>query len=268
MEGSNYPQTPANTVNRLKTRANYDATYIHNLVNSTPVLHVSFNPDITSPNPTPIILPMIGQVAQYDKDSAPHCYLHGYVTNRLMKMGASAGDEGEGLPVCVAATKFDGIVLALTPFNHSYDYRSAVLQGLATIVEDPDERLWAMKLITDSVLPGRWENSRVPPDNAEMQSTRIMKVRITAGSAKVREGGPGAERKDLRREDVLEKVWTGVIPHWERYGEPVPSEYNKVKEVPDYITDFARTESEIAEKHAVEVAKKEYPGKKKKNEQT
>ncbi len=90
--------------------------------------------------------------------------------------------------MCIAASKVDGLVLTLTPNSHNYNYRSAVLFGHATLVEDLDEKLWAMKLITNSVVPDRWEHTRVPPNNAEMQSTQILKV-------KVREIKLGAENK-------------------------------------------------------------------------
>lgn len=57
----------------------------------------------------------------------------------------------------------DGLVLALTPNNHSYNYRSAILNGYATPVVDIPEKLWAMEKITNGVVPDRWNNSRVPP---------------------------------------------------------------------------------------------------------
>lgn len=61
------------------------------------------------------------------------------------------------------ATHVDGLVLALTPNNHSYNYRSAILHGYATQVNQLEEKLWAMEKITNGVLPDRWDNCRVPP---------------------------------------------------------------------------------------------------------
>lgn len=66
-----------------------------------------------------------------------------------------ANPEG-GLAITIAATKVDGIVLSLTPNSHSYNYRSAVLFGYGSLVEDVQEKLWAMELVTNSVVPGRW----------------------------------------------------------------------------------------------------------------
>ncbi|KAF2788263.1 hypothetical protein K505DRAFT_315209 [Melanomma pulvis-pyrius CBS 109.77] len=261
--GTTYPQKGFNNINRYKHQATYDVETIHAIVNSTPVLHVSFVPD---PNvPIPIILPMIGQMGLFPGDEANNesdwkCYLHGYVSSRLMKLGADAVSRGEeGLPLCVAATKVDGFVLTLTPNSHNYNYRSAVLQGHATVVEDVEEKIWAMKLITNSVVPDRYENTRVPPDGAEMQSTRILKMKISGASGKVREGCPEDERKDMKREDVLDSVWTGVVPVYERLGEPQVGPYNRVKKVPDHVRGFVDRENEKRERYAMEAANKPAP---------
>ncbi|EOD46328.1 putative flavin-nucleotide-binding protein [Neofusicoccum parvum] len=245
---ASYPPTPGTTFNRKKHRGTYDAETIHNIVNTSSVCHVGFQPP--ADDAFPVVLPMIGQIAVYppDSDEPPACYLHGYVSSRLMKLGA------DGLPVCIEATKVDGFTMALTPFNHSYNYRSAMLQGRATIVEDRAEKLWAMELITDAVVPGRWAHTRVPPDGGEMQSTRIMKVAIERASAKVKGHVPSDERKDLRNDDVVNSVWTGIIPAYEAFGEPVPSPYNRVQEVPSHIADFVRNENLNAKEFATDAA--------------
>jgi nitroimidazol reductase NimA-like FMN-containing flavoprotein (pyridoxamine 5'-phosphate oxidase superfamily) len=201
---------------------------------------------------------MIGQMGLYPRDPDENwkCYLHGYVSSRLMNL-AHASELG--LPLCVAATKVDGFVLSLTPNSHNYNYRSAVLQGHATIVEDADEKLWAMRLITNAVVEGRYENTRVPPDNAEMQSTRILKMSISSASGKVREGCPEDERKDLKREDVLDSVWTGVVPVYERLCAPVAGPYNRVADVPEHVSKFVADENEKRERYAIDAAKKPAP---------
>ncbi|KAF2832630.1 hypothetical protein CC86DRAFT_401389 [Ophiobolus disseminans] len=261
-----YPKTPANTVNRYKHQATYDAERIHTIINTTPVLHVSFIPDPSDPMPT--ILPMIGQMGLYPGDSstgdsAQKCYLHGYVSSRLMNLAYTP----TGLALCIAATKVDGFVLSLTPNTHNYNYRSAVLQGHASIVDDDAEKLWAMELITNAVVPGRYAHTRVPPDGAEMQSTRILKMRISSASGKVREGCPEDERKDLKRENVLDSVWTGVVPVYERLGEPVAGPYNRVPGVPAHVSEFVSGENEKRERYASDAARKAAPLKRpKKNE--
>lgn len=208
---------------------------------------------------------MIGQMGIYPGDSSNgddtwKCYLHGYVSSRLMNLANNAVQRGEeGLPLCIAATKVDGFVLSLTPYSHNYNYRSAVLQGFGTIVEDEDEKIWAMKLITDSVVPDRYDNTRVPPEKAEMQSTRILKMIISGASGKVREGVPEDDRKDMKNEDVLERVWTGVVPVYEKLGDPVPGPYNNVQTVPEHVTKFVTEENAKRERHAAEAARKPAP---------
>ncbi|KAL5358469.1 hypothetical protein BJX96DRAFT_146649 [Aspergillus floccosus] len=239
-----YPKRSSNTVNRYKHRATYDLGAIHSIINSSQVLHVSFNPGPS--DPFPAILPMIGQMGSFDYPSASideplECYLHGYVSSRIMNLARA--NEGEGLPVCVAASKVDGLILSLTPNSHSYNYRSAIIHGYAQLVTDEAEKLYAMELITNSVLPDRWRHSRVPPDRAEMSSTVILKVKVVDGSGKIRDGGVSDEKKDTTNEEVTQSVWTGVVPVWETFGEPIPSPQNKVTDVPEYITSFVSSKN-------------------------
>ncbi|KAL3443652.1 hypothetical protein BJX65DRAFT_284889 [Aspergillus insuetus] len=240
-----YPKRDSNTVNRYKHRATYDLGAIHSIINSSQVLHVSFNPGPS--DPFPAILPMIGQMGSFDYPSAGideplDCYLHGYVSSRIMNLARAS--EGEGLPICVAASKVDGLILSLTPNSHSYNYRSAVLHGYATLVTDEAEKLWAMELVTNSVLSDRWRHSRVPPDKAEMSSTVILKVKVVDGSGKIRDGGVSDEKKDKDNQEVTDRVWTGVVPVWETFGEPIPDPLNKVETVPEYISSYIASQNE------------------------
>ncbi|KAJ6126998.1 hypothetical protein N7523_002610 [Penicillium sp. IBT 18751x] len=234
-----YPKRTSNTANRYKHRATYDLAPIHSIINDSQVLHVSFNPG--PEDPFPAILPMIGQMGSFEYPSASideplECYLHGYVSSRIMNLARNS--EGDGLPICVAASKVDGLILSLTPNSHSYNYRSAILHGYAKLVTDEAEKLWAMELITNSVLTDRWDNTRVPPDKAEMSSTVILKVKVVDGSGKIRDGGVSDERKDTDSEEITNRIWTGVVPVWETFGEPVPSGDSQMTEVPEHITSF------------------------------
>lgn len=209
---------------------------IHEIVNTTKVVHVSF--PTTDPNdPFPAMIPMIGFMASFEDPNATNTdpldlYLHGYISSRLARLsGTSPSDEEEGLPLTIAATHLDGLVLALTPNSHSYNYRSAILHGFATPVTDTDEKVWAMEKITNGVLDDRWANSRIPPTKTEMTSTQILKVRVVDASAKVRSGWPGDDRADMKNEELREKVWIGVVPSYVRYGEPVACPENRVKKV-------------------------------------
>ncbi|KAJ5889041.1 hypothetical protein N7495_009082 [Penicillium taxi] len=253
-----YPKGLSNTVNRYKHRATYDLGAIHSIINISQVLHVSFNPGPEDPFPT--ILPMIGQMGSFEYPSATideplECYLHGYVSSRIMNLARNS--DGKGLPICIATSKVDGLILSLTPNSHSYNYRSAILHGYASLVTDEEEKLWAMKLVTNSVLSNRWENTRIPPDRAEMSSTVILKVKIVDGSGKIRDGGVSDERKDTDNDEITGRIWTGFVPVWETFGEPVPSPGNKIEKVPEHITSFIKkknVENRALAEGSVEVA--------------
>lgn len=240
MSDATYPVVAENTVHRHKERGHFDMETIHSIINTTPVAHVSFVPDPS--NPLPVVLPMVARIGQFPTSETPACYVHGYVSSRLFKLSPSSA-QSEGVPICIAATKVVNLVLALTPFNHSYDYRSAVIHGRATLldpIQDSEENIWAMQLITDGIVPQRWDNSRTPPDDAEIKSTRILKVHIESASAKIRDTGVKDDKKDLKRPEVTDKVWTGVIPYVETLGTPIPNQTNRVKNVPAYILDHIR----------------------------
>ncbi|KAI1175898.1 hypothetical protein F4777DRAFT_548356, partial [Nemania sp. FL0916] len=278
-EELHYPTKPYSKVNRYNARATYALKTIHEIVNTCPMLHVSFNvPD----SPFPMMLPMIGQMGSFARPSADtgdvlELYLHGYVSSRLINLSrnkssssSSAGngngddsggtqtttEQPSGLPITVGATHFDGLVLSLTPNSHSYNYRSAVLFGYAEVVTDVEEKLWAMEHITNGVVRDRYRHTRVPPNNAEMQSTSVLRVTIAAGSAKDRRGMPSDEKYDREDAALVDRVWTGVVPVHYTYGEPIPGPYNKLDKVPDYLDEFVKESNQDAREGAVEAATK------------
>lgn len=177
---------------------------------------------------------MLGAMGSYGtNDEESFVYLHGSSAARLSRLTTNTGEEG--LPVCVSATILDGYVLALTPFNHSCNYRSAVLFGYATRVTEEEELTYAMKLITNRLVSDRWDNSRTPPTKSEVTATGVLKVRIETASVKVRHGGPHDDRKDMKDEAVTARIWTGTVPVMQVLGEPVASPENQVKQLPSHV---------------------------------
>lgn len=196
---------------------------------------------------------MVGAMGSFSHPSASldeplDCYVHGYVSNRMARL---ARESPEGLPVCVSATKVQGLVLSLTPYSHDVNYKSAVLMGYASVVEDPDEKLWAMELVTNKVVAGRWKETRVPPRPAEMSSTGILRIKIESGSGKVRTGVAHDEKEDEENEQIRQKVWTGVVPVMEVFGEPVPDVGNLVQEVPESLRAYVQRKTRAAESEAM-----------------
>ncbi|KAI9833444.1 MAG: hypothetical protein M1819_003602 [Sarea resinae] len=270
-----YPKGARNTVHRKKERASYALEPIHHLINRTPLSHVSFNPSPTDPFPT--TLPMIAVTGSFERPSASEAevqdiYLHTYVSSRLANLARAASSSSSspsssstpdttttttdddspppGVPVSISAAIVDSLILSLTPMTHSYAYRSCTLHGLATLVPPSAsaERLYAMRLITNKVVPSRYEHTRTPPDAAELASTAILRVRVLDGSYKAKVAGVSDEKKDLEDEEVVGSVWTGVVPVKDVLGDPVPSKTNRVAEVPAYLGEFVTARNdEVAE---------------------
>lgn len=97
------------------------------------------------------------------------------------------------------------------------NYRAVVIHGYATPVTDREEKIYALTLLTDGIMPGRWDATR-PPVDSELTATGVLRVKIEAASAKIRRGPPKDERRDLESEEVTGSIWTGVVPcstQWE-----------------------------------------------------
>ena len=65
-----------------------------------------------------------------------------------------------GARVCVTVSRIDALVLARSGFDHSVDYRSAVVLGTAHLVEDEAEKLAALEAFMERLYPGRWATLR------------------------------------------------------------------------------------------------------------
>lgn len=98
------------------------------------------------------------------------------------------------------------------------------------------------------------DHTRTPPDKAEMASTTILKVKIVNGSGKIRTGGPGDEKKDTEKENLLQRVWTGVVPIWETVGEPVAGGHGRLEDVPDHVRAFRDDTNKVNERYAKTVS--------------
>jgi nitroimidazol reductase NimA-like FMN-containing flavoprotein (pyridoxamine 5'-phosphate oxidase superfamily) len=136
-------------------------------------------------------------------------YLHGSSANATFIAGG-------GREVCVTVTHLDGLVCARSVFNHSMNYRSAMIFGVARLVTDPDERTLALRTITEHLTPGQWSYVR-RPTKKELAATSVLALPLTEASVKIRAGGPSDEP-----EDYAADVWAGVVPVTTTFGEPEP----------------------------------------------
>ena len=136
-------------------------------------------------------------------------YLHGSSANRSILAAA-------GQPVCVTITHLDGLVCARAAFNHSANYRSAVVFGTGRLVTNDTERLAAFRAVTEQLIPGRWDTLRLPT-RKELAATAALAVPLAEASVKIRTGPPADDVADLGAD-----VWAGVVPVAMTFGEPQP----------------------------------------------
>ena len=152
-------------------------------------------------------------------DGAPRVLPTGYgrLGDLLYLHGSSANSSimaGHGQQVCVTVTHLDGLVCARSVFNHSMNYRSAVVFGGARLVTDPEEKLLALRTITEHLVPGQWSYVR-QPSKKELAATSALALPLTEASVKIRSGGPSDEPEDYELD-----VWAGVVPVTTGFGEP------------------------------------------------
>ena len=194
------PPSGRTRVRREPHRGRYDRPTIDAVLDAALVCHLAFVDD-GQPFAVPTLHARVGDVV----------YVHGSSAGRALRALAA------GAPACLTATMIDGLVLARSVFEHSVDYRSAVLLGRLHAVEEPGEKLAALEAFTEKLLPGRWAEAR-SPNRKELAATSILAMPIEEASAKVRSGPPG----DGDGEDAALPVWAGNLPLITAWGDPLP----------------------------------------------
>jgi uncharacterized protein len=185
----NFSPTERTRVVREPHRGAYDRETIYKILDEGFVCHVGFAVD-GQPFVIPTLYARVGDAI----------YFHGSAASRMLRGAAT------GIPVCITVTLTDGLVLARSVFNHSINYRSVVALGKAELVSDPAEKLKALHAFTNTIIPGRWEDSR-QPNEKELKATSILKLELTEVSAKIR-SGPAMDDE----EDYALPIWAGVVP--------------------------------------------------------
>src|SRR5450756_1376683 len=148
-----FPPTARTTLHRLPKRGVYDKAEVYAILDEGFLCHVGFVVD-----GQPYVIP-----TGYAR-SGEQIYIHGSAASRMLRA------LGDGARLCVTVTLVDGFVLARSAFHHSMNYRSVVVFGNARMVDDPDEKLAALRALSDHMIPGRWDDVR-EPDERELQLT-------------------------------------------------------------------------------------------------
>jgi len=191
-------KTDRTQVKRAPKRGHYDFETVASILDEGLVCHVGF-----VAGDQPFVIP----TAYGRLDDT--VYIHGAGASRMMR------SLSEGINVCLSVTLLDALVLARSAYHHSMNYRSVVLLGQAERVDEPDEKMLALKAFTEHVMKGRWDEVRLP-NEAELAGTVVLKLPITEASAKIRTGPPIDDPADY---DL--PVWAGLLPLAQQTGDPI-----------------------------------------------
>ena len=178
-----------NKARQLRAKADYDKAAVHAILDAALVAQVGFIQE-----GAPVVVPMI-----FGREEET-LYLHGARKARIIRL-LELTDRA-----CVNVTLIDGIVYARSAFNSSMNYRSVTIFGHPQLVDGNDEKLRAMRVISEHTMPGRWEELRDPLER-EVKKTGVIALSIESASAKISSGMPQDEDEDY---DI--PIWAGVVP--------------------------------------------------------
>ncbi len=193
--------TKRSELRRLPNRGSHELETIYAILDAGFLAHVGFETD-----GQPFVIPTL-----YGRQE-DRLYLHGSAASRMLRQ------LDTGIAACVTVTLVDGFVLARSAFHHSMNYRSVVAFGTARAIADPIEKKNALRIISDHLIPGRWEDVREPTEK-ELKATAVLELPIEEASAKIRKGPPLDDE-----EDYSLPVWAGILPLQLETKAPIPDE--------------------------------------------
>lgn len=186
-------------IRRLPDRARYDRQTVHSILDAALVAHVGLVVE-----GQPVVIPFL-----HARDGE-RVLLHGSPASRTLRAIAA------GARTCISATVLDGLVLARSAFHHSVNYRSVVVFGTGSRLDDPGEKAVALDRLVERMVPGRLPHLREMTPR-ERKATLVVAVSIEEASAKVRSGPPKDEP-----DDYALPIWAGELPLRMVPGRPVP----------------------------------------------
>ncbi|HEX3144062.1 MAG TPA: pyridoxamine 5'-phosphate oxidase family protein [Pyrinomonadaceae bacterium] len=214
------PQTPRTTLKRLPKRGSHERETINQILDEGFICHVGFTIE-----GRPFVIPT-GYARVGDK-----LIIHGSQASRMLRALKT------GIDACVTVTLIDALVLARSAFHHSMNYRSVVILGRATLIDEREEKLAALFALSEHMIRGRWQEVRKPSE-AELQQTTVLSLPIEEASAKIRTGPPLDDE-----EDYSMNVWAGVLPIQMTTTEPLADpRLRETVEIPDYVSNYKRSD--------------------------
>lgn len=192
-------KTDRSKVKRIPKRGAYDLDTIYGILDKDFICQIGFIHE-----DHPVVIPTIyGR-----KDDT--LFFHGANVSRMLK-----SLEG-GIPISLNVTRTNALVLARSAFHHSLNYESVTLFGKAELISNEEEKIDALRVISDQILIDRWEEVR-QPNMKELNVTKVLKFKIGEGSAKIRNEGVGDDKPDYELD-----IWAGLVPIERYYGKPIP----------------------------------------------
>ncbi|KAJ5492032.1 FMN-binding split barrel-like protein [Penicillium expansum] len=247
------------------------------VINTAHILHFTF-PELLDKGGFPTVINLIGGMMP-DPKNPNHdvVYAHGYVPKEVLVLFSNPEDHPK---VTVTASKVYSYYCGYTPFSHGITFRSAVINGHASLlpynehissckeeVKDDEiikenEKLWALFNIVTGMFGSedRWNDTRRPFKDEEVKRVPVLRVEIDKSTSRLHErlGVLGYE-PDWETSDGR-KYWEGAIPIWETYGDPIKGKTDRA--FPDYLNKVFTHRRESNEQVAVEEATRPFVPKK------
>jgi nitroimidazol reductase NimA-like FMN-containing flavoprotein (pyridoxamine 5'-phosphate oxidase superfamily) len=211
-------QTERTRLKRLPKRGAFDRDTIYSILDEAFICHIGFAVD-GQPYVIPTAFGRLDDVL----------YIHGSSASRMLRT------LSKGFEMCFTVTIVDALVLARSAFHHSINYRSVVVLGHASLVEDAEEKYKALEVITNHIVPERWDDVR-EPNGIELKATSVLKLNIDEASAKMRTGPPIDDEEDYELD-----IWAGILPVRLVTGDPIDDErLNDGLVAPENINRYRR----------------------------
>lgn len=198
------PASMRTQVRRSASNARYDSATLHAILDDAYLCHIAFS-DSHGVHCIPTACWREGE----------HLYIHGSNGSRMVRTLAQHA-------CCVTITHLDGLVMARSAFNHSMNYRSAVIYGRFELVADDAAKHASLEALMDKLAVGRQAEVR-PGSDKEYAATTVLRIGLSEAACKVRTGGPNDDE-----EDMAWPVWAGVLPFARTRLAPVPHEECRV----------------------------------------
>lgn len=194
----NFSKTERTRIRRLPKRGAYERDVVYAILDEGFICYVGFVVE-----GQPFVIPT-GYGRANDE-----LLIHGSAASRMLRTLRG------GVDVCVTVTLVDGLVLARSAFHHSINYRSVLIFGRAEVIEESARKMEALRVLSEHIVPGRWQEVR-EPNETELAQTLVLSLPLEEASAKIRIGPPLDDE-----EDYAMRVWAGVVPLTMVAGEPL-----------------------------------------------